>query len=762
MATTATPFIDALRQYRLLDSQQLSELSRKIQPKFREPKALGRELLRRGWLTPYQVNQLLQERGQELLLGSYVLLERLGEGGMGQVFKARNWKLGQIVALKVIQPDRLANPNAVKRFQREIRAAASLSHPNIVHALDADHVGSTHMLVMEYVEGTDLSQLVKQSGPVSVRKACEYIRQAALGLQHAHEQGLVHRDIKPSNLLLASQGSVVKILDFGLARLAEGAPGETATCLTQSGLVVGTPDYMAPEQVRDPHSADVRADLYSLGCSLYYLLSGLAPFPDGSATEKVLKHMQEEPRPIEQLRPDLAGEVVAVLRKLMAKRPEDRYQTPAELAAALQAVLSSGRASKVKTADAPASRGRATVALARSPGARGRWRVAVFALLVLLAGAAIAWPLLPRPKAPSTKASRAERKELPQPAIPAEKEPVKATVVERKEPPPVLPPPMETKVRPPEKRPVLPDQEQTVILGEPKEKSRGAVYALAISADGRLMASGGADDTIRLWDTGSWKERSMSLRGHAGDIRALAFRSDGALLASASDDETVKLWDVASGREIASFPGHTGGTRAVAFSPDGRTLASGAARDPSLKLWDVAGQKEKATWKAHDGGVLSLSFAPDGLTLASGGGDNLIRVWDLATNAEQVVLKGHSGGIISLAHAADGKRLASGTRAGALRLWAPPAKDSRRFNAPKGGLSALAFSPDNQRLVSSDGKNILILWDVESGGRLTERPFSLPVHSLAFSPNGHFLAAGTDAGTIHIIRPDLQAARLSP
>src|SRR5947209_4248859 len=202
---TTTSLVDALRQYRVLEPAQLQQL-----PALQDPKALAGELIRRGWLSPYQANLLLQGKGQELLLGSYVLLERLGEGGMGQVFKARNWKLGKIVALKHIHKERLANPDAVKRFQREVRAAAQLSHPNVVMAYDADEVSGTHLLVMEYVEGSDLSHLVKEQGRLPVGQACDFIRQAALGLQHAFEKGLVHRDIKPANLLLA-KGNVIKI-----------------------------------------------------------------------------------------------------------------------------------------------------------------------------------------------------------------------------------------------------------------------------------------------------------------------------------------------------------------------------------------------------------------------------------------------------------------------------------------------------------------------------------------------------------------------
>lgn len=336
-AASTANLVDALRQFHLLEAAQLDEVSRDLQARCPESRALARELVQRGWLTPYQVNQLFQDRARDLLLGSYVLLERLGEGGMGAVFKARNWKLGKIVALKVILKERLANPDAVRRFHHEIRAAAQLNHPNIVLAYDADQVADTHFFAMEYVKGTDLSQLVKQSGPLPVAQACDFIRQAALGLQHAHERGLIHRDIKPSNLLVTSGVSaVVKVLDLGLARLQGASTAETSGSLTESGAVMGTPDYIAPEQARDSHDVDIRADLYSLGCTFYFLLTGQAPFPTGTLTAKLLAHQMDEAKPVELLRPGVPAEVSAVVRKLMAKKPADRYQTPGALAAALE------------------------------------------------------------------------------------------------------------------------------------------------------------------------------------------------------------------------------------------------------------------------------------------------------------------------------------------------------------------------------------------------------------------------------------------
>jgi Leucine-rich repeat (LRR) protein/tRNA A-37 threonylcarbamoyl transferase component Bud32 len=332
----ATRLLDDLRRPGLLEPDQLRELTESLQQAFPDPTALARKLLQLRWLTAYQTKALLQGRGRSLLLGPYVLLEQIGEGGMGQVFKARHAKLGRIVALKLIRAERLSNPQTVGRFRREIRAAAQLSHPNIVHAYDADEAGGVHFFAMEYVEGTDLAKLLKQHGPLPVAGACEYIRQAALGLQHAHEKGLVHRDLKPHNLLLTKDG-VVKVLDLGLARLGETVVEQSGEFNTATGIVMGTPDYMAPEQANDAKRADIRADLYSLGCTLYHLLTGCVPFPGQSLTEKLLGHQMQQPRPIEELRPDVPPAVAAVVRRLMAKKPADRYQTPAEAAAALAA-----------------------------------------------------------------------------------------------------------------------------------------------------------------------------------------------------------------------------------------------------------------------------------------------------------------------------------------------------------------------------------------------------------------------------------------
>jgi eukaryotic-like serine/threonine-protein kinase len=266
-----------------------------------------------------------------------VLLEAIGKGGMGEVFRARQKMLERECALKIIRKDRLQSDEAVERFLREARAAAKLKDPNIVTIYDAGVTEGTHYLAMELLHGITLADQVKKDGPLSVGHACRYLRQAATGLQHAHEQGLVHRDIKPQNLFLDTAGDRVKILDLGLARVtAVAADGETASgALTMEGAVMGTPDYMAPEQAIDTHSADQRADIYSLGCTIYFLIGGRPPFPGGSLTEKLLAHQQKEPVGLAQLCSGVPPGLIEVVRKAMAKRPVDRYQTPAEFAAAL-------------------------------------------------------------------------------------------------------------------------------------------------------------------------------------------------------------------------------------------------------------------------------------------------------------------------------------------------------------------------------------------------------------------------------------------
>ncbi len=266
------------------------------------------------------------------VLGEYEVLDSLGSGGMGKVYRARHRRLGKVVALKVMKPSLLTSPEALARFRREMAAVGPLDHPHLVEAYDAGEQDGIVYLILKLIDGVDLQQLVRQRGPLPVAEACELVRQAALGLQHLHERGLIHRDVKPSNLMRTPSGTV-KVLDLGLARLrSPKAPGE----LTSPDSPMGTPDYLAPEQIDNPATVDVRADLYSLGATLFYLLTGQPPFAHHSELLAKLKaHGFEPPRHVRALRPDVPEGVAALVARLLAKRPEERFATSQELADAL-------------------------------------------------------------------------------------------------------------------------------------------------------------------------------------------------------------------------------------------------------------------------------------------------------------------------------------------------------------------------------------------------------------------------------------------
>ena len=332
--TTSAQFVELLDKSGLIDPQRLRDyLGRAGGAAPPAPRRLANALVRDGLLTRFQAEQLLLGRWRNFVLsGKYVVLGPLGAGGMGQVFLCEHRVMRHRVAVKVLPAAQAAEPTSLERFHREARAVAKLRHPNIVGGYDVDRDGKVHFLVMEYIDGSTLHRIVKERGPMDVTRAAHYVRQAALGLQHAYEAGLVHRDVKPGNLLLERTGTV-KILDMGLARFFH----EEADGLSGRGLggPLGTAAYIAPEQAADSHAADTRADIYSLGATFYFLLAGHSPFQDGAPLEKMLSHQMQRPRPIRELRPEVPEGLAAVLERMMAKEPAERYQTPAEAAEAL-------------------------------------------------------------------------------------------------------------------------------------------------------------------------------------------------------------------------------------------------------------------------------------------------------------------------------------------------------------------------------------------------------------------------------------------
>ncbi len=339
MLEFADALVDAVREADLLGPVQSDELVMSLGHEFADAAGLAEELVRRRWLTRYQADTFLQGKSPELFLGPYGLLEPLGRGAVSQVYRARHRPLGRVDAVKVLRPEYVAVPHALECFRQEARALARLSHPNIVTVHDAGEAAGRHFLGMEYIEGEDLSRLVRKSGPLPVAAACDYARQAALALQHACQRGVVHRDVKPHNLRLETDTGRVKLLDLGLALV----PGAAAVA-APAGRVMGTPDYMAPEQAVAGATVDSRADVYGLGCTLYFLLTGVPPFPEGTAEEKLLCHHRESPPDVRARRGDVPPGLAAALARMMAKGLNERYQKPGKVAEALAPYCPGGRA----------------------------------------------------------------------------------------------------------------------------------------------------------------------------------------------------------------------------------------------------------------------------------------------------------------------------------------------------------------------------------------------------------------------------------
>jgi WD40 repeat protein/serine/threonine protein kinase len=812
--TTVAAFAAALREYPLLDASQLHIVTDELVPQFADLRSLARELVRRDWLTPYQVNQLVQGRGRLLSLGPYIVLERLGEGGMGEVFKARHRKLGRLVALKVIRNDRLANENAVRRFRREIQAAAHLEHPNVVRAYDADEADGIHFFAMEFVEGTDLAKHVKQHGPLPVAQACDCARQTALALQHALERGMVHRDIKPHNLLLTAKG-VVKVLDMGLARLESDDAGSiTSTTLTQQGAVMGTPDFIAPEQAMDSHSADIRADLYSLGCTLYFLLTGSVPYPRGSALEKLVRHQTEEPQAIESLRPELSPALAGVVRRLMAKRPQDRFQTPAEVASVLvNAPAITVRVVTAPGGDAPVEElvtqtegerisefanldtgdETATVASRVLPAARkGQRRLvlisviggaSLFVLLGLLAGVILRLSS-PRDTDKETlvtgdQATQAELDAL----LAREKDrqsdrarlwddivafsqhhPARAREAHLSDLLLRLPSPLgalDAGRIPAELRIDGLPREVVAVLGTglPWHGVVGAPRVI-FAPDGSCVYCLMKDGTVALCDPVTGQPRRRFGTG-AVDVD---LRRDGLAVLLAAID-CVTIWDLSGPepREVGALRHVPGRVANVCYSRDGKMAAvSVGGETPVVQLWDLSADppRLRAALKGHTAHLGRCDFSPDRKQLATTSQDGTVRLWDLTADSPttKAVLQtqGRQWWAESASFSPDGTLLAwTGSHDRIVHVDDVSVDRPREVAAfaMNNAAEGVVFSPDGTQLAAGLWGGSFVLWEV-NGKSLAQRP-DVPSHSgnvwsVSFSPDGKSLATASQDGTLRV------------
>lgn len=337
---TAASFLAGVKQSGLVEPSRVDALVAELQQNgidCNDSCDLATAMVDRKILTEWQSDKLLQGRHKGFILGRYRLLSLLGAGEMSAVYLAEHILMERRCAIKVLPANKVQDTSYLGRFHREARAVASMNHSNIVRAYDVDKQTESgtdiHFLVMEYVEGRNIEQIVKEQGPLDYVSAVDYIRQAADGLGHAHQSGMVHRDVKPGNLLIDSTG-VVKLLDLGLARFFKTSDEESLT-IKHDEKVLGTADYLAPEQAVDSHQVDARADIYSLGCTMYFALTGHPPFTDGTLVQRLLAHQTKSPPSVRYERPDIDEALLQILDKMMAKKAAERYQTAAEVSEAL-------------------------------------------------------------------------------------------------------------------------------------------------------------------------------------------------------------------------------------------------------------------------------------------------------------------------------------------------------------------------------------------------------------------------------------------
>ncbi len=582
-------------------------------------------------------------------LTGYTLIEEIGRGGMGVVYKARQESTGEIVALKVIRKERLGGGDLVSRFRREALAAARVQHPGVVRLNEVGIDGDPLFLAMEYVPGLTLQQLVEKQGPLPLGMACDFIRQTAQGLQHAHDQGLVHRDIKPANLMVIAPTGlplpprpVIKVLDLGVARLTPLSSQDLAlTTLTRDGSVIGTPDYIAPEQLEDARTVDGRADLYALGCTFYFLLTGQVPFPGGSLIQKLDKQRYQMPVPVNQVRQEIPSAVATIVRRLMAKHPDDRYPSPGDLVGVLETVL--------RTGTLPDWHQPTTL----TPTATLTGHAGIITALVFLDD--------------KTLVSGGADRTIRVWDLAARKE--KARLGDGKHSVGCLTLASATGH-------LFAGQGVTVRGYDPAGREvlrlsghSDAVRCVALTADGKRMLTGSVDRTVRLWDLGRASE-IQRFGPHRAEVTGVALSPDGRIALSCSRDGTLRLWETSNGKEVRAFGTPRGPALALALTPDGLGVYS-AHFDTTARLWEVATGREQRRFGGHKQMVAALT--PVGLSrILTAGHDQTIRLWDALSGAELAAGQGHAGAVGAVAVSPSGAVAASAGFDQVIRLWALP------------------------------------------------------------------------------------------
>jgi serine/threonine-protein kinase len=655
--------------------------------------------------------------------GKYELLAKLGQGGMGAVYQARDPVLDRMVALKVVSPKLLAEPDTFARFQREARAAARLQHPNIVTIFELGEAEGTLFIAMELLDGTDLSQIIQPLDPGRIEEKVRMVSEVCRGLDYAHKLGVVHRDIKPANVRMLKDGSV-KIMDFGIAHVA----GST---LTQTGMVLGTPSYLAPEVIASGR-VDHRADIWSVGIMLYEVLTGTRPY-DSPEFSRVLYRIVHEPLPPFDPALNLPEGLPEVVLKALVRDPARRYQDLAEMARDLQGVVGRGWASdtplppdarqhafedlwqeaqvQVASGDLESALEAACRAQALDPG-RPEIVALVDEIYDRLAGT-FRPPVGPTPGDASWPPSVPSIPRLPAAAPP----PAPAA-----SPPPPPPPPSVRVARPTTPISAVYQRgasafRELATFGEPP-----ATKTALLCPTWPLIAAAASDGAIRLWDLLS-QRRVQTLRtelhgrtGHDAVALSLAFSPNGALLASGHVDGAIHLWHLESGNEYPIRMRHEGIVGALAFSPDGKTLASGGM-DSNLKLWDVAGAvvgDPRREFYRQPSGVTAIAYAPAGGWIVTGHPNRVLRVTDPKSGRLIASMRGPESQVHLIAPTPDGTKLAVASLDRTIRFFDVGSREQLFVLPPsRRPTTSIAFFSGGVHFVTVAQDNAVQLWDLE-------------------------------------------------
>ncbi|HJQ26435.1 MAG TPA: protein kinase [Blastocatellia bacterium] len=692
-------------------------------------------------------------RGQ--MIGPYRVLREIGRGGMGVVYLAAraDQEFAKLVAIKVVWPG--ANHREVlQRFRQERQILANLDHPNISRLLDGGTTGQgLPYVVMEYIAGTPITDYCDRRR-LSITERLKLFLRACAVVQFAHQSLIIHRDLKPSNIMVTDEGTV-KLLDFGIAKLLSPDLNEVDLAVTQTGLPPMTPEYASPEQVRGD-VVTTASDVYSLGIVLYELLTGHRPYNLGSRSPLDLQRAicdsePERPSAIitpetvsqtregkpDRLRARLRGDLDSIALKALRKEPAARYQSVEQFATDIRRHLEGNavqaqKATLAYRADKFIRRHRVGVAV-----------VALFVLMLIAGIVTTTW----QARLARTNASN-YRRLLYAAQMNLAGQAWDNTNLERLEE--LLeanrPKPGEDDLRGFEWFYLwrLYHNNEPMTLYQDDQ-----VWSVALSPDGRLLASGGEDNTARIWDAVTGRELHR-LIGHEQWVFAVAFSPDGKRLATASGDHTAKLWDVETGAEVFTLVGHTQRVNAVVFSPDGKRLFT-ASHDATVKIWDSATGREIGSLKKGLDHIVSLALSPDGRRLAVTYRDQ-VNLWDATTGTELASFKGHTDQINSVKFSPDGKWLVTASSDKTARLWdAASGKALAEFKGHASWVDCVAFSRDGKTIATSGNDRTIKLWDVASGQELGSlRGHLRPVESLVFSANGLRLVSASHDHTVKV------------